>query len=68
VLFIAASVSLICLRDPHRRHGQRSSALDTLVVSFVVLTTAILYFDLLARATERPTPSRPEYEHLRDLE
>jgi hypothetical protein len=43
-------------------------ALDTLVASFVALTTAILYFDLLVRATERPTRRRPEYQHLRDLE
>jgi hypothetical protein len=43
-------------------------ALDTLVASFVALTTAILYFDLLARAAEVATQRRPEYEHLRDLE
>jgi hypothetical protein len=41
-------------------------ALDTLVASFVALTTAILYFDLLARTSGRPTPSRPEYQHPRD--
>jgi hypothetical protein len=43
-------------------------ALDTLVASFVALTSAILYFDLLARTTGRSTPSHPEYQHLRDLE
>lgn len=43
-------------------------AIDTIRASFVALTLAVLYFDLIARAAEPPARSTPEYQHLRDLD
>jgi hypothetical protein len=43
-------------------------ALNTIVTSFTALTTAVLYFDLLAREAN-PAPRRvPEHQHLGDLD
>jgi hypothetical protein len=43
-------------------------AIDTVIASFLALTLAILYFDLLARETN-PVPRRaPEHQHLHDLD
>jgi hypothetical protein len=43
-------------------------AIDTVIASFLALSLAILYFDLLARETN-PVPRRaPEHQHLHDLD
>ena len=43
-------------------------AVNTILASFVALTLAVLYFDLLARAAEPHTRSTPEYQHVHDLD
>ncbi len=43
-------------------------AVHTLTASFVALALALLYFDLRSRQAEPVAQSRPEYQHLRDLD
>jgi hypothetical protein len=43
-------------------------AVHTLTASFAALTLAMLYFDLRARQAEPSAHSKPEYQHLRDLD
>lgn len=43
-------------------------AVHTLTASFMALAAALLYFDLRSRQAEPTTRSRPEYQHLRDLD
>ena len=42
-------------------------AVNTIVTSFTALTTAVLYFDLLARELNTAPRRAPEHQHLRDL-
>ena len=43
-------------------------AVNTIVTSFTALTTAVLYFDLLARELNTAPRRAPEHQHLRDLD
>jgi hypothetical protein len=43
-------------------------AVHTLTASFAALALALLYFDLRSRQAQPTTHSRPEYQHLRDLD
>ena len=43
-------------------------AARTITASFTALTLALLYFDLRARVAGGPPRSKPEHQHLRDLD
>jgi hypothetical protein len=43
-------------------------AIDTVIASFLALSLAILYFDLLARELNPVSQRASEYQHLRDLD